>query len=306
MTKTVLILGANGKIGGQSASAFARAGWEVRRYDRKSGDMTRAAEGADVIVNGLNPPNYHNWDKLTPAITSQVIAAAKASGATVILPGNVYNFGAEPGVWSETTPHNATTRKGQIRVDMERSYREAGVQTVILRAGNFIDPDRQDDVLGLIYYRAIGRGKITSPGDPSALQALCFVPDWARAAVALAEKRDELARFEDIPFPGYAVTAHEMAQALEPVLHRKLKVVGFPWWIMTLSAPVLEVARELLEMKYLWSVSHRLDDNKFNRLLPGFIPTPTLEALIASLPKDLRPLSDESAGWDEGPTGLSV
>ena len=44
--------------------------------------------GADVIDNGLNPPNYHNWAKLIPQITADVIAAAKASGATVLLPGN--------------------------------------------------------------------------------------------------------------------------------------------------------------------------------------------------------------------------
>jgi nucleoside-diphosphate-sugar epimerase len=295
MSKTALILGASGKIGGQSAKAFAATGWEVRRYDRKSEDMTRAAEGADVIVNGLNPPNYHNWDELIPAITMQVIAAARASGATVILPGNVYNFGAEPGPWSENTPQHPTSRKGRIRVEMERSYREAGLRTIVLRAGNFIDPDANDDVMAHVYYRAIRKGKITSPGDPSALQALCYVPDWARAAVALAEKREALAVFEDIPFPGYAITAQDMAQALEPVLQRKLRVTGFPWWVMTLSAPFLEVARELLEMKYLWSTSHRLDDAKFRRLLPDFVPTPMLDALIRSLPDDLRAGAEKRA-----------
>ena len=56
MTKTVLILGASGKIGRHSAAAFQKAGWTVRAYDRKTESMTRAAMGADVIVNGLNPP----------------------------------------------------------------------------------------------------------------------------------------------------------------------------------------------------------------------------------------------------------
>jgi NADPH:quinone reductase-like Zn-dependent oxidoreductase len=59
-TGTVLILGASGKIGHHASRAFAAAGWVVRHYDRASGDMVAAARGADVIVNGLNPPAYHN------------------------------------------------------------------------------------------------------------------------------------------------------------------------------------------------------------------------------------------------------
>jgi len=48
------------KIGHHAAEAFAAAGWTLRRYKRGT-DMTAAAMGADVIVNGLNPPGYHNW-----------------------------------------------------------------------------------------------------------------------------------------------------------------------------------------------------------------------------------------------------
>src|SRR6266540_512631 len=114
MQKNVLILGGSRKIGRSASEAFARAGWNVRTYDRKRGNMLEAARGADVIVNGLNPPAYHDWARLIPAITSEVIATAKASGATVILPGNVYNFGDEGGEWSEATPHRPMTQKGKI------------------------------------------------------------------------------------------------------------------------------------------------------------------------------------------------
>ena len=69
MTQTVLILGGSGKIGKHSTEAFWNAGWTVRQYTRGT-DMTAAAQGADVIVNGLNPPNYHDWAKTIPAITN--------------------------------------------------------------------------------------------------------------------------------------------------------------------------------------------------------------------------------------------
>jgi nucleoside-diphosphate-sugar epimerase len=287
MAKTVLILGGSGKIGSYARDAFAEAGWTVRLYDRKAGNMVTAAEGVDVIVNGLNPPKYHDWDRLIPAITAQVIEAAKASGATVIVPGNVYNFGATGGEWSETTPHAPNTRKGRIREAMEQAYRASGVRTIVLRAGNFIDPRRVDDVMSLVFLRSIERGKLTLIGDPAAKQAYCYLPDWARAAVSLAEMRAELQPFEDVPFPGHAFTADELREFLSAHLGRPVAITSFPWWVFTLAAPFWELAREMLEMRYLWSTSHTLSGQKLARLLPDFRPTSLREVLVGSLPPAL-------------------
>jgi nucleoside-diphosphate-sugar epimerase len=289
MSNTVLILGASGKIGQNAAQAFAKAGWNVRKYDRKSNDMSAAARGVDLIVNGLNPPNYHNWAKTVPEITKQVIAAARASGATVIIPGNVYNFGDRPGVWSETTPQRPNTVKGRVRVEMEDAYRASGVQTIVLRAGNFIDPERNDDVMGLLYFRAIKKGKLTAVGRPDALQAMCYLPDWARAAVKLAEKRAELASFEDIPFPGHSFTILDLQDALQNHLGRSIRITGFPWKMFSLLGPFWELARELNEMRYLWNTSHQLSGEKFDRLLPDFVPTDMRRVMLAALPEDMQP-----------------
>ena len=289
MTGTVLILGASGKIGSHAARAFRSAGWQVRTHDRAKGDMTEDARGTDVIVNGLNPPNYHNWARLIPEITGRVITAARASGAMVIVPGNVYNFGAAPGTWSEDTPHRATTRKGRIRIEMERAYRDSGVQTLILRAGNFIDPGREDDVMGLFLMRNIRRGRLIYPGNPDTVQTYCYLPDWAEAAVGLARMRLQLATFEDVPFPGHAFTANELAGVLSQALGRQITVTGFPWWAMRIAAPFWEVAREMLEMRYLWNTPHRLSGAKLARLLPGFEPAEMAEVMLAGLPADIRP-----------------
>lgn len=293
MTGTVLILGGNGKIGHHCARRFADAGWAVRLY-RRGTDMTASAMGADVIVNGLNPPAYHDWARLIPEITEQVIAAAQASGATVILPGNVYNFGDQGGIWSEDTPQCPVSRKGRIRMAMEARYRDSGVQTVILRAGNFIDPEGNGDIMRLFLLRNIAKGKITSGGAPDVMQAYCHVPDWARAAVQLAERRDSLARFEDIPFPGHSFTVNALRERLQAHLGRPVAVTPFPWWMMRLAAPFWELARELTEMRYLWETPHQLSGDKFNRLLPGFVPSPLDEVMLAGLPEALREPRSES------------
>ena len=109
----------------------------------------------------INQPSYHTQNNFLfndsvrrnilvgrpEATDEEVIEAAKASGATVILPGNVYVFGNHPGIFDTTTPHRATTKKGRIRMDLEAAYRAAakdGVQTINLRAGDLIDPASED------------------------------------------------------------------------------------------------------------------------------------------------------------------
>lgn len=283
MTKTVLILGASGKIGRHSAKAFEAAGWSVQLYDRRRGDMAKAAEGCDVIVNGLNPPYYHDWKTIIPRITREVLAAAKASGATVLLPGNVYHFGDQPGIWSETTPARPVSRKGEIRRAMERTYAQSGVQTIVLRAGNFIDPNRQDCPMSSVYLRAIHRGRITLPGPAETQQAMCYLPDWARAAVALAEMRLTLSMFEDVPFAGHHINALDIKSSAERILGRDIRFVQFPWWLFRITAPFWELAREMNEMRYLWNTDHGLSDTRLTHLLGGFEITPLDDVLRSVL-----------------------
>ena len=288
MTQTVLILGGKGKIGAHAAQAFWNAGWQVRMYDRGT-DMAQAAMGADVIVNGLNPPKYHNWAKLIPQITAQVIAAARASGATVIIPGNVYNYEGVGGEWSENTPQHPQTRKGKIRVQMERDYAASGVQTIILRAGNFIDPDHNGDIMSLFLMTGIAKGKLTAPGPKDIVTTYCYLPDWAQAAVLLAEKRAQLAQFEDLPFPGHAFSIEELRLTLQVALDRPVRLRPFPWWVMILAGPFWELARELTEMRYLWNTTHTLSGTKLARLLPEFRPTDLRQVMLAGLPFKVDP-----------------
>ena len=296
MANTVLILGASGKVGGHAAEAFWNGGWTVREYVRGT-DIATAAKGVDVIFNAMNPPDYHDWANQIPAITALAIDGARASGATVIQPGSVYNFGDTPGIWDETTPQRPVAKKGRIRVEMERAYADSGVRTIILRGGDFLDPARDDTLWGRVMLKGLLKGRITALGPVDARHAYAFLPDMARAAVALAERRDTLAAFEDVPFPGYAFTVVELRDLLADALGREIRIDRFPWWSMTLAAPFWEMAREFREMRYLNEVSHSLGGAKFARLVPGFRATPLRDGvlaclaqdILARLPRDIRP-----------------
>ncbi|GAB1478723.1 NAD(P)H-binding protein [Paracoccaceae bacterium] len=296
MNKTVLVLGASGNFGGRAAETFAAAGWIVRTYKRGS-DMTTAAKGAGLIVNGMNPPNYHHWDRLVPAITAQVITAAQSSGAKVLLPGNVYVYGSQPGPWGPATPQRPCSRKGIIRAAMEAEYRAAsrkGLRVILLRGGDFVDPVSAGTVWRMVMLKGLARGRLTAMGDPSVRRAYAWLPDMARAAVELAGRSD-LPAFADVPFAGVSVSMDEIAARLAVLTGRPMKIGRFQWWALRLAAPFWELGRELGEMRYLYDLDHALDPGPMGALLPEFRSTGLEAMLAAHLPGSGREVDPKRA-----------
>lgn len=294
MTQKVLILGASGKIGRHSIEAFSKAGWEVHKFNRETDSLEGVAQGMDVIVNGFNPAGYKGWATEVPKYTAEIIQAAKTSGATIIVPGNVYNFGDTPGTWGPTTPQSAQTRKGRIRIEMERSYRQAvrdGVRTVILRAGDFLDPNRAGTLMSMVVLNKIEKGSLTTLGPIDVEHAYCYLPDWANVAVGVAEKRAELNAFEDIPIPGESFTIQQLRDMIALETGRDIAIKKFPWWSMYLASPFWATAYELLEMRYLNEIPHRLSGERLAQVLPEFKPTSRHKIMLAELPDDMRRIS---------------
>src|SRR5687768_4067715 len=144
-TNVALVLGATGGIGGEVARQLRDAGWQVRALQRglqhetvrdgitwmqgdalNRADVMRAARRASVIVHAVNPPGYRKWAQLVLPMIDNTIAAGIAEHATVLLPGTVYNYGPDAfPVLTETSPQNPVTRKGVIRVELERRLQVA-------------------------------------------------------------------------------------------------------------------------------------------------------------------------------------
>ncbi|MGC1506517.1 MAG: NAD(P)H-binding protein [Sulfitobacter sp.] len=297
----VIVLGAKGRFGKGAVSAFAAAGWQVtafaRHWDNPTTGPVKTAEGNamdpatlvaacqgfDVIVNALNPL-YENWARDLMPMTQAVITAARDSGATVIIPGNVYNYGADgPDVWSETTPWRPTTRKGRLRVQMETAYRTAGVRTIVLRGGDFITGGETTNWFEAHIAKGSRKGRTMYPGPKDRKHAWAYLPDMTRAAVLLAEQRDRFAAFEEFGFGGYTLTGAELVEEIAQATGQAQKLSGLPWPLLRFLGLFSAGMRELIEMRYLWNVPHRMDGSKLARTLPGFRQTPLAQALKQAL-----------------------
>lgn len=284
MSQSVLILGASGRFGHHCAQAFATAGWQVTRFDRARDDLHEAVQAVDVLVNAWNPPDYTYWAREMLPLHQRVIDAARGTDATVIVPGNVYVFGAQtPAPWSDQSPHAARNPLGQLRVQMEAAYRRSGVRVIVLRAGDFLDPRASGNWFDMAMVSKLAKGRFTYPGAQDAPHAWAYLPDMARAAVMLAEHRAALPTYTDVPFPGYTLTGAQIGQELEAITGRRVRMGGMPWAALRVAQYVMPSLKGLCEMRYLWDTPHSLSAERFDALLPDFQSTPVRQALRAAI-----------------------
>jgi nucleoside-diphosphate-sugar epimerase len=248
--------------------------------------------GVDVVVHALNPA-YTNaaWTAQVLPMTEAALGVCRALGATLMLPGNIYNFGTDmPPVLREDTPQNARTTKGRIRIGMEEHMRRSGVRSVVIRAGDFFGSGR-----GTWFDQAIvkdlAKGVLTYPGGLDVATAWAYLPDLARTFVAVAERRAQLKAFEVLHFAGHSITARQWLEVLTPMaqaqgwVHRgnSVRYKRLPWALIRLGALVVPTWASLAEMRYLWDTPHALDSAKLAALLGAEPHTPLAQAAAATL-----------------------
>ncbi|MFA8326301.1 NAD-dependent epimerase/dehydratase family protein [Burkholderia ubonensis] len=310
--RQALVLGATGGIGGEVARQLRDAGWRVRALQRGLSDATaqrdgldrvrgdaldrdavmQAARGCAVIVHAVNPPGYRRWSEWVLPMIDNTIAAAAAAGATVVLPGTVYNYGADAfPVLHEDAPQHPFTRKGAIRVELERRLQDAaerGVRTIIVRAGDFFGPRAGNNwfAQGLVK-PGQPLGTVSLPGRRGVGHQWAYLPDVARAMVELIARRKTLAPFARFHLAGHwDADGTEMAQAICRVAQRhgvRPALRRFPWWLVRAASPFVPTLREVLEMRYLWREPIRMDNARLTALLGREPHTPLDAAVEATL-----------------------
>jgi nucleoside-diphosphate-sugar epimerase len=293
--RTALVIGATGGIGGEVARVLAARGWTVRGLNRdpkaaaarrpdlavtwvrgdslRRDDVVAAAAGASLIVHAANPPSYRNWAGTVLPMLDNSIAAARASGARILFPGTIYNYSRDAfPVLREDSPQHPVTRKGLLRVAMERRLQAAareGVRSVVVRAGDFFGPRSGNSwfAQGLV---TPGRKvtHVTYPGSLEIGHAWAYLPDVAETMLRVIEREDALKPFDTFHMEGHwFARGSDLVDAVRRVVGRAVPVRRMPWWAIRLLSPAVPLFRELSEMRYLWRLPIRLDNGKLFALI---------------------------------------
>jgi nucleoside-diphosphate-sugar epimerase len=313
-SKLALLIGASGGVGSATTRSLIAKGWTVRALVRnaadarhqalrqagvalvagdamQAADVVAAAEGASLILHAANPQNYKNWRGLAIPMLGHAIAAARASKARLVLPGNVYNFGPDAGeVLNEESPQNPLTRKGKVRVEMERMLQGArGVRSLIVRAGDvFGAPAPASNFSRILVKPGRPLRYVTYPGVPDVGHAWAYLPDLGEAIAQLAGIEASLRDVESFNFAGHWINPGiEIVEAVRRVSGiRDLPMRSFPWRTVGLLRHVVPLLNEVHEMRYLWQVPVRLDNRKLVAAL-GREPRTDLDTAVRQTLRDL-------------------
>jgi nucleoside-diphosphate-sugar epimerase len=264
--KTVLVLGANGRLGRTVLEAFVAAGWDVLAQSRRPIDglpaktrqvgidmsnteaMAAAAHGVSIVVYAVNPL-YTDWDEKMLPLARQGMAIAERLGALFMFPGNVYGFGEKmPLRLVESTMPRPTTKKGEQRAALEDEMQtriQRGLRSVVIRAGDFFGSGT-GNWFDQAIVKSISAGKLVYPGPTDRVHAWAYLPDLARAFVGIAEldlhnnlnapvvrhytspETSTIGSFKKIHFAGHNITGNQLLNAIEAAA-TQLNITGKPF-----------------------------------------------------------------------------
>ena len=215
------------------------------------------------------------------------------------------------------------TRKGKIRVEMERRLRQAtaGVKALIVRAGDYFGPGGSANSW---FGQMVKPGKpvrsAVYPGRREVGHAWAYLPDLAETMVRLVEREAELENFAVFNFGGtWFERGEDMARAILRVAERpgdrSAASPGRCWCCLALRAAVPRASGDALPVER----PLRLDNAKLVAFLGAEPTTPldravalTLEALgclrsgvAGAVGRPCRSRSEERAGLSGAPPAIA-
>ena len=289
----ILILGAKGRFGRHALQAALCAGHEVIAFARSwvgpsthpklthaSGNahdpeaIVSAGQGADVVLNALNP-QYEAWARDLLPLTHSVLEACERLNIPQLAVGNLYAYGKYmPARLATDTRKAPSNPLAQVRYAADQAMAKSSVPTLLFRGGDFLEGQETGNWYDTHMTRDVVKGRFAYPGPTDQPHAFAYLPDMAQAAVELMPHVSGLRGFEEVLFPGYTLTGAELCEHTAQALGQPLKMTGFPWLIlraMSLASPRM---RGVVAMSYLWRRPHEVDGSAFDSLLPSFRETP--------------------------------
>jgi nucleoside-diphosphate-sugar epimerase len=263
---------------------------EVVAGDARDPTFTTAvARGAEVFYQTLNPP-YPEWAAQFPLLQAGVLAAAEATGARLVSMENVYVYGRPAGrPLTEDRPHDAHTRKGQVRGRMARellaAHAAGRVEVAIGRASDYFGPrgGAQSNLGDRVFPAALAGRTAGVLGDPDQPHTYTYIPDIGEGLAVLGEHPDAAGQVWHLPNDPDTRTTRQLVDAVHRQAgHPAGRLRAMPSLVLRVLGLVDPTMRELVEMQYQFAEPFIVDSSKIADKL-GVEGTPLDQALADTL-----------------------
>ncbi|WP_171171748.1 NAD-dependent epimerase/dehydratase family protein [Streptomyces sp. I05A-00742] len=230
--------------------------------------LVEAARGAAAIFSCAAPP-LHRWVKEWPPLASSVCAAAEATGAALVMLGNLYGYGPVDGLLTEDLPLTATGPKGRVRAGLweqaRRLHEQGRIRAVEVRASDFFGPGVTDGghLASRVMPRLLRGKPVSALGDPGAPHSWSYLPDVARALVEVAGDERAWGRPWHIPTEP-PLSVREMVDRLAGQAGTgPVAVRGMPSAVLGLASAFSPLIRELKEIRYQFDGPFVVDSSAY-------------------------------------------
>ena len=303
MSGLYVVLGASQGLGRALAAELVGQGRRVRAVARQTPEGLDAAEplaadvatpegarracaGAEVVFHSVQPP-FHRWPEEFPALTANIIGAASAAEAKLVMVDNLYMYGPTTQSLVESLPRAATGRKGRVRALMERQLLEAdasgALRVAIGRLADYYGPHGPNSTLAALVLDPAVRGRsMRWPGSTSTLRTLHYLEDAARGLVTLADHEQADGKVWHLP-AAPPITGAEFMALVNACLDAPVKAGSIGSLSMRIGGLFSKEAKETVECMYQWTAPFVVDSSKFEVAFGPIAVTPHADAVAATL-----------------------
>lgn len=235
-------------------------------------------------------PRYFEWVEKFPPLQQSIIDGLTGTSTKLVLVENLYMYGETDGKpMTESTAHNAHTRKGQVRSEMSKSAfaaHEAGkLRVTSARGSDFFGPWVKNSAMGERVFASLLAGKkAQATGKLDQPHSFTYIKDFARTLVTLAENDAADGKAWHVPNDMPRITQAEFVEMIAEQAGVEPKMSSMGKLMMQFGGLFVPEAKEMVEMMYEFEQPFIVDSSAFEETF-GMKATP--------LPDAIR----ETVGW---------
>ena len=278
-----------GPVGRATTELLRRRGDDVRVAQRKApsslppgatfqgcdaldaASVRAAVDGASQVVLAIGFPYFGSvWKEAWPRTISNLVEACAATGARLVFFDNLYMYGPRDEPLTETTPLCEYGVKPAARAAATRIWMAASaagcVKVAAVRAPDFYGPGVGLSWFGDLGFGAIAKGRAaTIIGSPDTPHDVAYVPDCARAVVALLDAPDDAFGQAWHAPCAPTRTPRQIFELGAKALGVTPRIRAIPLWALGPLGLFVPELKEAREMRFQWDRPYRVDSSRFAR-----------------------------------------
>lgn len=302
--KKALVLGATGGMGYAIVHELIQRGVEVTAFSRNQRKLERlfadvrnknqvrlhpgdafyteqleaAAQGVDVIFHAVSLP-YFEWEEKLRLMMDRVLQASKRQEAKLAVVDNIYAYGRHTGERiKEDTPKIPQTKKGKLRLEVERMAKSEAIPVLFTHFPDFYGPNATNTMLHYMIQWIVQNKASNFVGSLQVPREYLFTPDGAKAIVELAFRDD--AYNQNWNIPGYElITGEELIRIIKEITGYSKSVRSIGGGMIRFLGLFNRQMREMVEMLYLTRETIALSGEKYETNIGPLPRTPYRDGL---------------------------